>query len=143
MGRSTTSSYFPLNPKLHYDSVCDVASDTVPSCTWCRCVLILSTFRGDVVGMHERPDNADRIKVKIKYTLVQALRLCTGRTAHWGSRSIALLFLYHVIRRGEGSVSRPGRSLPPRKDPVPIVQEAGWDPGPVWTGAENLAFTGI
>ena len=27
----------------------------------------------------------------------------------------------------------------PRKDSVPIVQEAGWTPGPVWTGAENLA----
>ena len=25
------------------------------------------------------------------------------------------------------------------KEPVPIVQEAGWAPGPVWTGAENLA----
>ena len=25
------------------------------------------------------------------------------------------------------------------KDPVPIVQEAGWAPGPVWTGAANLA----
>ena len=30
-----------------------------------------------------------------------------------------------------------------RKDPVPIVQEAGWAPGPVWTGTENLAPTGI
>ena len=30
----------------------------------------------------------------------------------------------------------------PGKDPVPIVQEAGWAPGPVWTGAENLAPTG-
>ena len=30
-----------------------------------------------------------------------------------------------------------------RKDPVPIVQEAGWAPGPVWTGAENIALTGI
>ena len=29
------------------------------------------------------------------------------------------------------------------KDPVPIVQEAGWVPGPVWTGAKNLASTGI
>ena len=29
------------------------------------------------------------------------------------------------------------------KDPVPIVQEAGWAPGPAWTGAENLAHTGI
>jgi len=24
------------------------------------------------------------------------------------------------------------------KDPVPIVQEVGWAPGSVWTGAENL-----
>ena len=31
------------------------------------------------------------LKVKVKCTLVQALRLCTGRTAHRGSRGIALL----------------------------------------------------
>jgi hypothetical protein len=31
----------------------------------------------------------------------------------------------------------------PGKDPVPIVQEAGWAPGPVCSGAENLAPTGI
>jgi hypothetical protein len=31
----------------------------------------------------------------------------------------------------------------PGKDPVPILQEAGWAPGPVWTGAENLAPTRI
>ena len=31
----------------------------------------------------------------------------------------------------------------PRKDRVPIVQEAGWAPGSVWTGAESLAPTGI
>jgi len=29
---------------------------------------------------------------------------------------------------------------PPGKDPVPIVQETGWAPGPDWTGAENLAL---
>jgi len=29
------------------------------------------------------------------------------------------------------------------KDLVPIVQEAGWATGPVWTGAENLSRTGI
>jgi hypothetical protein len=33
-----------------------------------------------------------KVKVKVKCTLVQALRLCTGRTAHRGSRGIALLF---------------------------------------------------
>ena len=31
----------------------------------------------------------------------------------------------------------------PGKDPVPIVQEAGWASGPVCTGAENLAPTGF
>jgi hypothetical protein len=31
----------------------------------------------------------------------------------------------------------------PGKDLVPIVQEAGWAPGPVWTCAKNLAPTGI
>ena len=43
---------------------------------------------------------------------------------------------------GGGSTPRPGR-FTPGKDPVPIVQEAGWATGPVWTGAENLAPTGI
>jgi hypothetical protein len=33
--------------------------------------------------------------------------------------------------------------LYPGKDPVSLVQEARWAPGPVWTGAENLAPTGI
>ena len=43
---------------------------------------------------------------------------------------------------GEWSTPRPGRFIS-GKDPVPIVQEAGWAPGPVWTGAKNLAPTGI
>jgi len=33
--------------------------------------------------------------------------------------------------------------LPPGNSPVSILQEAGWDPGPVWTDAENLAPTRI
>jgi hypothetical protein len=36
-----------------------------------------------------------------------------------------------------------GPHLTPGKDPVPIVQEAGWASGLVWAGAENLAPTGI
>jgi len=31
----------------------------------------------------------------------------------------------------------------PWKDPVPIVQEAGWATGPDWRNAENFAPTGI
>ena len=37
-----------------------------------------------------------------------------------------------------GAAPRSG-SFTPGKYPVPIVQEAGWAPGPVWTGVENLA----
>ena len=38
--------------------------------------------------------------LKVKVTLVQALRLCTDRTAHRGSRGIALPFHDHGPRRG-------------------------------------------
>ena len=31
----------------------------------------------------------------------------------------------------------------PGKDPVTIIQDVGWAPGPVWTGAKNFAPTGI
>jgi len=61
-------------------------------------------------------------KVKVKCTLVRALRFCTGRAAHRGSRDIALLFLDHGTRRGEGSASRPGRSLPPGKSRYPLYR---------------------
>jgi hypothetical protein len=27
--------------------------------------------------------------------------------------------------------------------PVPIVDEAGWAPGPIWTAAKNLATTAV
>ena len=46
-------------------------------------------------------------------------------------------------RRGWGVSVTPRPLFTPGKDPVPIVQEAGWAPGPVWTRAENLAPTGI
>jgi len=41
----------------------------------------------------------------------------------------------------EGVSVTPQPLFTPGKDPVPILQEAGWDLGPVWTGAENLAPT--
>jgi hypothetical protein len=78
-------------------------------------------------------------KEKVKCTLVQALRLCTGHMAHRGSRGIALPFLDHGTRRGWGVSVTPRPLFTPRKDSVPIVQEAGWAPGLVWIGAENPA----
>jgi len=42
--------------------------------------------------MHDANFEGWKVKLKVKVTLVQALRLCTGRTAYRGSRGIALLF---------------------------------------------------
>jgi len=39
------------------------------------------------------------VNVKVKCTIVQALRLCTDRTAHRGSRGIVLFFHDHGTRR--------------------------------------------
>ena len=64
-------------------------------------------------------------KVKVKYTIVQALRLCTGRTVHRGSRGITLVFLGHGTRRGEESASRPGCSLPSGKTRYPLYRKLG------------------
>jgi len=68
-------------------------------------------------------------KSKVKCALLQALRLCTGRTARRGSRGISLLFLYNGTRRGEGSASRPGRSLPPWKTRYPLYRRLGGPQG--------------
>jgi len=62
---------------------------------------------------------------KVRCTLVQALRLCAGRTARRESGAIALLFLDHGTRRGEGSASRPGHSLPPGKTRYPLYRRLG------------------
>ena len=78
--------------------------------------------------------------VKVKCTLVQALRLCTDLT---GSRGIALPFHDHGTRRGRGVSVRPQPLITPGKNPVPLVQEAGWAPGPVCTGAKILAPPGF
>jgi len=81
-------------------------------------------------------------KGKVQCTLVQALRLYTGRTAHRSS-GIALLFIDHGTRMEWGVSSTPRPLFTPGKDPVPIVHEARWAPGPVWTRTENLVRTGI
>ena len=78
-----------------------------------------------------------------KCTPVQALRLSTGCTAHRGSRGIVLLFLDHGTRRGEGSVSRPGRFLLPGKTRYPLyrrlIRHQGRS-GQVWKISPPLGF---
>ena len=89
------------------------------------------------------PKTCVDIKVKLNCTLVQAHRLCTGRMTYSGSRGIALPFHDHGTRRGWGVSVKPRPLFTSGKNPVHIVQETVWAPGPVWTGAENLAPTEI
>jgi len=42
-----------------------------------------------------------------------------------------------ALEGGEWSAARPGRTLSHGKDRLPILQEAGWSPGPVWTGGKS------
>ena len=67
--------------------------------------------------------------VKVKYTLVQALRLCTGRTAHRGSRGIALLFVDRGTRRGWGVSVTPRPLFTPRKTLYPLYRRLGGPQG--------------
>jgi hypothetical protein len=50
-------------------------------------------------GLQVHPET-QKVKVKLKVTLVQALRLCTGRMAHRVSRGIALPFHDYGTRSG-------------------------------------------
>jgi len=72
------------------------------------------------------------IKIKVKVTLVQALRLCTGCTAYRGSRGIALLFHDHGAKGDGRSASSPDRSLPQGKTGYLLYRRLGGPQG--WSG---------
>ena len=52
-------------------------------------------------------------------------------------RGIVLLSHDRGTRRGWVVSSTPRPHSTPGKDPLPIAQEAGWAPGPVWTGGKS------
>ena len=91
-------------------------------------------FNPESMGIFARHQFAPSRNVKkAKCPLVQALRLCAGRTAHSVSRGIALLFLDHWLEGGEGSASLPGRSLPQGKTRYPLYRRLG---GPQWRSGQ-------
>ena len=55
-------------------------------------------------------------------------------------RGIALLFHDRGTRRRWVVSSTPRPHFTPGKDPVPIVQDAGWAQGPVWTGGKSRPY---
>jgi hypothetical protein len=77
----------------------------------------------------------------VKHILVLTFWICVpvtvlGVTQRVG-RGIALLFHDSGTRRGWVVSSTPRPYFTPVKDTVPIVQEPGWAPGPVWTGGKS------
>ena len=94
--------------------------------------------------------------VRLRLRSVQNVGVCVDKgkgkgkahpvTGHEGpegeKRYSSTLSLTSGLDEGGRSTPRPSH-FTPGKDPVPIVQKDGWDPGSVWTGAENLTLTGI
>jgi hypothetical protein len=66
----------------------------------------------------------------------------TGHEGPEGEMYISTLSLTSMLDMRGWSTPRSGRFIP-AKVKLPIVSEAAWTAGPVWTGAENLAPTGI
>jgi len=71
------------------------------------------------------------VKVKVKWS-----RYRPGVAQRVG-RGTALLFHDHGTKRGWVVSRTPRPHFTPGKDTVPILQEAGWAPGPVWTGGKS------
>jgi len=74
---------------------------------------------------------------KVKFTLERATK--TQR----GSKGIAVLFLNLAARWGWVMNATLPSLYALVRDPVPIVMEAGWIPGPARMGTKNPAPTGI
>jgi hypothetical protein len=77
-------------------------------------------------------------KVKVK---VRPVTGPAGPRGEWRYRST---HSWTSAQGGNGVASPMPQPLYPwERNPVPIVQEAGWAPGLVWTAVENLASTRI
>jgi len=95
----------------------------------CRPHMLLIEHPAAVVFSYRQYTIKGKKKVKcFRYMPGVAQRLGTG---------IALLFHDRGTRRGCVVSSTPRPHFTPGKDQVPIVQEAGWAPGPVWTGGKS------
>jgi len=71
------------------------------------------------------------VKVKVKWSRYRP------SVAQRVGRGIALLFHDRGTRRGWVVSSTPWPHFTSGKYPVPILQETGWVPGPVWTGGKS------
>jgi len=95
LGSVLDPSQIPVHGNRRY-SAWNRKSNSVPSSAKVKNEWRVTTFFS--VRLHGTLYN----KLKVKWTVVQALRLCTGRTGHIGSRGIDLLFHDRDTRRRWG-----------------------------------------
>ena len=133
---------FPAAAGVSFDANSDILLCLHPS-IWC----ILKAHLPSVMQLQHQADYLPQSTAVVhnthiwwtrgnKFTLEQAMKAQRRR------RDIILLFLALALDGGGWSMPHPS-CFTTGKRPVPIVQEAGWAPGPVWMGAENLVPTGI
>jgi hypothetical protein len=124
-GLKTQVCIIQTNPR------CVLRSSTVRFCTNCSdtCVQYYKVSRynwrlGPLPNTYQRLEGSKRRMEKRKGEVKRSW-LPTRHERRLGGEQ---------LKRSEWSASRPGRALPPGKEPpVPTVQEAGWAPEPVWT----------
>ena len=99
--------------------------------------------RRDVADLRLRPRGYwDRLHLyyfNIYIYIYMYVKWCRYRpgVAQRVCRGIALFFHDRSTRRGWVVSSTPRPHFTSGKDPVPILQEAGWAPRPVWTGGKS------
>jgi hypothetical protein len=67
---------------------------------------------------------------KVKFALEQAIKAQGGAEAKFRS-------FFNLGARWVGGKGHAPAALPAGNSPVPASQDAGWAPGPIWTGAGN------
>jgi len=91
-------------------------------------------------GRNYRPKHVELIEIINKFIMVASswlfILLYQWCPVIQTSRS-ALLFHDRGTRRRWVVSSTPRLHFTPGKEPVPILQGAGWAPGPVWTGRKS------
>ena len=97
-------------------------------------IIFNSTLLWRYVVSHTGPIN--------KFTTAEVHARIVHENPEWDKRFSCNLSLTSALEGGGLSMPRPG-CFTPQKDPIPIVQEAGWDPGPVWTVVESRAYIAI
>jgi len=97
------------------------------------CLLNIGTFLREMVLLRDSTHSRRILfnKIKAKWS-----RYRPGVAQRVG-RSIALVFHDRGTRREWVVSSTPRPHFIPGKEPVPILQEAGWAPGPVWMGGNS------